>query len=361
MNEVATKKSNRILYLDLLRILATIAVIVVHVTATYINDVNVVSLEWNTLHFLNGLFRGATPIFVMISGIFFLDNSKEITLKSLFKKNILHIVTAFFFWSVIYAVTGLIVKGGTVLDLFMDIFKGHYHMWFLFMIVAIYLITPLLRKITESKKLTKYFLILALIFTFIIPTILLVLKTLGSMDIIDSGVYSYFKELNSYFYFNFTIGFSAYYVLGYYLATNDINIKWEIIIYILGIIGIVFTIVATKYLSYYSGELNAVFHDHFSLNILCKDTAIFVFCKNRVSKILKGDKTTRIIGWLSKRSFGVYLVHAEFIEILGLLGFTALRFNALLSTIGLILATLILSYLLTALLYKIPFFKKHFL
>ncbi len=50
--------------------------------------------------------------------------------------------------------------------------NGHYHMWFLFMIVGLYLIVPfLLRPIVRDEKLLRYFLLLTLIFTFLLPQI----------------------------------------------------------------------------------------------------------------------------------------------------------------------------------------------
>ena len=44
-------------------------------------------------------------------------------------------------------------------------------MWFLFMIVGLYLIVPFLRPIVRDEKLLRYFLLLTLIFTFLLPQI----------------------------------------------------------------------------------------------------------------------------------------------------------------------------------------------
>ena len=41
---------------------------------------------------------------------------------------------------------------------------GSYHMWFLYMIASMYLLTPILQKVTESDQLTRYFMVLSILF-----------------------------------------------------------------------------------------------------------------------------------------------------------------------------------------------------
>lgn len=59
------------------------------------------------------------------------------------------IVIAFIFWSSIYSALEVLFLGGIGIEEFIwKCVTGHYHMWFLYMIIGLYIITPLIRKIT---------------------------------------------------------------------------------------------------------------------------------------------------------------------------------------------------------------------
>ena len=151
---------NRVVYLDVLRILATFAVITIHVCTQNWNRVPLNSYEWNVFNIYSSFSRWAVPIFVMISGALFLDNRRTINIKKLYTKNILRIITAFIFWSMLYAIIENVVfgKNRVNIKLFIRSFiVGHYHLWFLPMILGLYILTPILRKITSDKKTTEYF------------------------------------------------------------------------------------------------------------------------------------------------------------------------------------------------------------
>ena len=86
MNKRCT--NDRVEYLDILRIIATIAVVAIHVLAKgwYENDIT--TFKWQIYNVFFGIVRWAVPIFVMISGVLFLGG-KEKTLKNLYGKNIM--------------------------------------------------------------------------------------------------------------------------------------------------------------------------------------------------------------------------------------------------------------------------------
>ena len=94
-------KEQRIVYFDYLRIIAIFAVVVLHFAAQNWDNIDVSSFEWQVFNLYDAVAAWGVPVFVMISGALFLG--KELTLKKLYGKYILRIVTAFFFWSVLYA------------------------------------------------------------------------------------------------------------------------------------------------------------------------------------------------------------------------------------------------------------------
>ena len=91
-------QNNRILYPDILRILAVFAVMMIHVSASgfYTNPVQ--SFTWQVVNFYEWMVRWAVPVFVMVSGMFFLNPQKEITLSKLYRKSIFRIVMALITW-----------------------------------------------------------------------------------------------------------------------------------------------------------------------------------------------------------------------------------------------------------------------
>ena len=92
----------RIAYFDVLRILATFAVIVLHLSAQHWADTDVYSRAWQAFNLYDSAVRWAVPVFVMISGALFLSGSQSIG--HILKKNVSRLVTAFIFWSALYAV-----------------------------------------------------------------------------------------------------------------------------------------------------------------------------------------------------------------------------------------------------------------
>lgn len=93
---------DRVVYFDYLRVFATFAVMILHISAQnwYTTDVN--GFEWQVFNFYDSIVRWGVPIFVMISGSLFLD--REIPLRKMYSKYIFRMAISFFVWSVIYAI-----------------------------------------------------------------------------------------------------------------------------------------------------------------------------------------------------------------------------------------------------------------
>ena len=227
MEHIKTEEKNRIIYLDLLRIFAIISVVLFHVIKHNWNVLDVNSNDWFIYNIFYPILKWNVPIFVMISGALFLNKKQDI--KILYKKNILRILSIFIIWSLIYAIYTFI-NDGNLNEAVQTFFKGYYHLWFLYLIIGLYILVPILRKIIENENITKYFLILSGIFTFIVPMIITVIKIIS----INAGetAQSIVDNLN----INMFIGYTFYFVLGYYL--NNIKINKKTIRYV-SIVGII--------------------------------------------------------------------------------------------------------------------------
>ena len=86
----------RIYWLDLLRIISILSMILLHVAASfwYVSPSN--SYNWIIMNIYDSLVRFCVPVFLMISGALFLSQ-KEINIKKLYTKNILRLLISLIF------------------------------------------------------------------------------------------------------------------------------------------------------------------------------------------------------------------------------------------------------------------------
>ena len=133
--------------LDILRLLAMLAVIWVHVGGMETGSLPTADPNCQWLIFLKSVMTWEIPVYVMISGRFFLDPDREMPVSKILRA-VERLVLAFVVWNVVYQIwyigrntyTGLNWKGIASQALI-----GPYHFWYLYMIVGLYLITPFLR------------------------------------------------------------------------------------------------------------------------------------------------------------------------------------------------------------------------
>ena len=343
---------NRETELDILRLFATVAVIMTHVCGSIIHNISVKSIDFIVLNVIRSAITWDVPIFIMISGRFFLDLEKKITIKNIVKKNIKHLLYVFFAWSLIYTSFYYITSENiyTLKEIIFELLIGPYHMWFIIMLIFLYLITPILRKIIEDKKITEYFILLFFICQFLYQY---------GINLPYIGVIIDAMLNKSYFYL--ALGYTGYYVLGYYLYRYDIPKKIENILYAMIIPLIIFSCIGTTVNSFFSNELNEFISTYQTPNIIVETCGIYmIFCK-KMSKIKFGEKAKKIFFKLSTNGLGVYLSHALVLEILNLFGIQINLSMIIISVFFITFLTYIISFISVNILSKIPFLKRFIL
>ena len=166
--------SNKIIAFDKLRILAAFAVVVLHTVAPlFLNSYP--SSDWNIVNIYESLVRWSVPVFFMISGALFLNKGKDVNIGRLYKKNVFRILLAYLFWSIIFVVP-LMNDGLSLSYILFRFINGPYHFWFLKVLIGLYIAIPLFRAITANRKTEEYFLLLAMLFGIILPSLLSVLE-----------------------------------------------------------------------------------------------------------------------------------------------------------------------------------------
>lgn len=88
-------KKDRVVYFDYLKIIAALAVIMIHIASENWYTIDVESTKWFCLNFYDSIARFGVPVFVMISGALFLD--KKVKISEIYSKYILRLVIAFIF------------------------------------------------------------------------------------------------------------------------------------------------------------------------------------------------------------------------------------------------------------------------
>lgn len=302
----ASKTENRIWYFDFLRIIACVSVIVFHVVAQWIHQADVGTSTWMVFNGFDTLSRWAVPVFVMISGALFLAPERSFDFRVMLKKNLLRLVTAFVFWSALYAVVEYL-QGLRLRNVALHFISGGVHLWFLYMLGGLYLLVPLLRRIASSEKATKYFLLLWFLFSIVLDSCKPLVSYLAPRY--SGWVDTVTNNLNMHFVY----GFTGYFLLGYYLHHYDISKKARRIIYALGGFGAVATFFATYLISKKANNLVDSYYSYFALGVFFETIAVFVFFKYHAPNA-KDGAVQKLVGTISKCSFGIYLVHFLFVK-----------------------------------------------
>jgi len=196
--------SQKIGWIDNLRAVACLMVIMIHTTTWYVTTgMSVGEHSWDLSNLLNSASRVCVPIFFMISGyLFFGERSAE-------RRHFLRIVLCLLFYSAVALVyVTLLTPINEAMSVKHLLQKPvFYHLWFFFAIIAIYLFSPLI----QVKAVSARYLAIAT----------LVLALLANPNTIDSSI-ARFHWLPINLYINGgTIYYLLYALLGRAIGTMD--------------------------------------------------------------------------------------------------------------------------------------------
>lgn len=202
-------------FLDVLRVLATCAVVLMHVLtgATDVTDASIVPEYRSLLLSVMDLVTWCVPIFLMISGYLFLNPERTLTYPVMIKKYCRRIALAILLFGVPYAASELVVAERTfrirmIPEALKMTLMGHTwsHMWYLYLILFLYLITPLLKKVLRVLPVWGVVAMMAVIFlgSSVAPFLNKVLDVNSIPVLPDGGVYF------------------LYYLCGYLFAVREV-------------------------------------------------------------------------------------------------------------------------------------------
>ncbi len=283
-----------------LRILATISVVFIHTSGGALFKFGKIANDtWWMANAINGFGRFTVPVFVMISGALLLG--KEMELFGFLQKRFMRVWVPFTVWVVIYIAYHNIFehKPIGISRAFSEYFTGgnsqYGHLWFIYMILGLYLFTPIINQFVQKASETEILYLLIICFTG--TTIFQLFSTFFKINIrLDIGNFG---------------GYLGYFVAGYYLKNKHFkfNKYWFLILFIFGYL---ITILGSYWISNTEGKFAKYFYEYFSPNSVLMSFSIFLFFR----EVLNQDFLPKILGPLDKASFGIYLAHLLIINIL---------------------------------------------
>lgn len=295
-----------ILYFDLLNIFACFAVVVLHVNGAVHTFAK--TRNWVSCMFIEALFYFAVPVFFMLTGATLMNYRKRYDTGAFFKKRIFKTFVPFMIWSIIGMCWSIFyTKGMKISDIntpakFISAVincKGMGIYWFFPALFSVYLTIPLFSLVDEDKRIGKKGIFTYLILVYIVLNVLLpfVCRLTGiqwnsALNAVSCG------------------GYVVWFLIGYLLANTDINKKFRILIYILGLIGFFMYFYLTVQNSFKTGRFDKTYAGYMNIPAMLMGTAVFVFFKyGKWNFIDKHEKAVRFVRNLSSASFGVYLIH----------------------------------------------------
>lgn len=292
--------------IDSLRTVACLLVVLLHVAATYVEEfirIPDLSVAFWIANVVDSFTRVSVPLFVMISGRYLLANREAAGV--FYRKRLSYILTLVVVWTLIYAVYSMIqlryylpqqswqehlyrILRVTLMG------KPYYHLWYLFMLPGLYLVTPVLAPFVQAASVRVQVLLVVLAF--------------------GVGVYIDFFEhpiLAPYPVFWF-LEYLGYYLAGYVLRVHTVRVYPGLLVGTFIVMS-----VATAVLTYtmIGTQHPLLYYKYLSPPVLLASLAFYQLFN-------QWQKRSAPLALFATDTLGVYLVHAGVLSVvLSVLGF----------------------------------------
>ena len=280
---------SRIKYFDFLNVISCMAVVCLHANSfvhTFIKD------EWWWLRVLiEVVFYFAVPVFFMLSGANLLDYRKRYSTMTFYKKRLLRTFIPFAFWGVVFYSLYWFnnhqhLDWRNVVTCFTTGRIPYTNYWFFIPLFLLYVFMPFLSLmvVNMSKKQLLWLCVLLLVFQSFLPTIYVFLGVEFQPQLPISGYF-------------------VYLLLGYYIAHSDIE-KNTILTHVIGTVAMMSMVFRYVFVYLSDAKEPSMFT---YMGIYGFFPAMYIFLSAK--KWGGGFCGNNIWTWLSKKSFGVYLIH----------------------------------------------------
>lgn len=323
----AKPQADRAVHLDYLRVFAAILVILAHACSPM---VDIADADWKRLLLVGGLSLGlcCNLIYVMLSGTLLLsaDSSREESVGTFYVRRASKVIIPLVaYYLLLLSLNGEVgfLPPENIGNSFKRIVTGAPdagpHLWLIYTIVALYLVTPFFRAMVQhlSDKMLFSLAVVILVLNALTTYLPLFGMTFGAST--------------------FLAGWEGVFLLGYILTRQDKRADSDRRNTLLMIAAVVSYIIMVAVVFWDSAQMNYVYNS--TPTIVIASCGIFAgFLKN---KSWFSNKSNFAVRLFSKYSYSIILIHwyALFVVVQGKLHITALRFGC----IGGIAATVVLT------------------
>jgi surface polysaccharide O-acyltransferase-like enzyme len=287
----------------------------------------------------------------MLTGALLLQPSKkEEGLSTFFKKRWVRVGLPTIFWGAAYFVWDFLVMHVPVnaAVIAQGILNGPYtQFWYIYVLIGLYLLTPILRVFTANADQTtiKYFIALWLAGASIIPFF---------------GLFTTYTISSNVFVLT---GFIGYFILGPYLLTVQVRRQT---VFAFMILAIALTAIGTYVLAAtVGGPEMYFFQQYFSPTVILGSTMLFLLllsAKPQPTEKDKPAKVNRLIKAISENTLAIFFVHVMILESIqnGYFGFALNRdtLNPIIEAPLMTVIVLFSSLAVALLLKKIPYLNR---
>lgn len=320
-------------YINVLRLIATLSVVLLHTSAGVLdNNFNNGQYEFS-YGFYKQINQYAVPVFVLISGFLFNNPNKYIDYKLLFTKYVRRIALALLLFGLpMCVIESILFEHDSIFIAICNFVRGHSwsHMWYLYMLICLYLITPIIKPflIHSCKRDLEVGLCILFMVSSILPSINYYIMPITSWMILPPYIFIY--------------------LLGYYLGyVEQFKISKSHLLLLLAIFIVAIVI-----------KVSCNIYDTIYYDVIVIYGAFIIFMLFK-----KFDSHWKISDQLAKYCFGVYLTHPIWINF----AYKYLHviphhyYNPWISILFFGICFTILSFATSMVLMKIPFLKKYVL
>lgn len=288
------------LYGDAIRIFATILVVILHGIGLFIYSYNDTA-NWWVLNIIDSFTRIAVPLFLCLSGALLLRQEKQESITVFYKKRMNKLLLPLLVWSIFYYLFSLkfdfhSINPGVFAHSFL---QGtiYYHLPFVYYLLGIYLVMPLMRVFIRSAKKYEIELFLAIWFF---------------SQIIQFG-FSFFGVALFGKLFQI-VGLIGYPIMGYYISTYR-NKSKRLIVFLLSMWF--FTAIITYYLSSLTRTLNETFYQYEAPNVIIMSFVVFSWFTNfDWTKLIESSKRfEKFFTRTSDLSLSIYFIHPALLAV----------------------------------------------
>ena len=334
--------SNYYPWADVARIISIFAVVFGH--STIVSLYASASSDPRTLlwaSFYHSLTRWSIPVFVMISGYFLLERRDDETYKFFYLKRARKLLVPTIFWVLFYS--SLLLYSGKINSLHefvTNILSGkpYYHLWFLYMIIPLYIVTPFFREWTRNLSQAH------------LTQLILLMFFLAGCAVLTQPDFSTTNGMFIIWFLYFTpFFFTGFYLRHYYKEINPS---------LLAVASICSSIIIFIGIYYLPNQFEFKYGEYF-LNFL-SIPMITLSLSNiallmRISKPIISIPLTKKLGQLT---FGVYLIHPIYFHLIRGLGINEKNIHPIVSIPVAAITVFILSLISAWAISKIPYIRR---